>query len=165
MSNLIHRPGDPNGGRQPEGPGKKPLPPRYSDELAVAIIERIKAGAHPDRAAVAEGLSLPEYNSWKRDVELGYAHSRVVEFFGAIERAEAVFEADTIQELNKELSPADRLKLIEKRFPKNWSTQLKVTYDKELDAAVRRLEGLTRIERMMSGEEAFEEAIRLLCGG
>ena len=160
---LALRPGWQEGTR--EGPGKLPIPPEYSENLVIAICNCImRTGVHPEVAAAGAGLTNQKFFEWKRSVDIGAAHSKIIEMFDAIANAEAMYEIQFVDGLNKDLAASDKLKMISMRFKDRWSQQLKLTLDRELESAALRLEGLRNIDRLMTGEEALVEVLKLLGG-
>lgn len=128
---MTLRPGMSEENKQPSKPRTAPLPPRYSESLVRAIVKSVASGNYPDTAAVACGLPLREFNAWKRQVEAGTAHPKLVEFMDAMAQGAAYQEAEIVSELsgmatdeagNRIPMSADmKLKMLERRKANNWS--------------------------------------------
>ena len=128
---LTLRPGLPSNEQAPEQPGTLPLPPRYSRAVARAIVDRVKKGNYPDRAALAEGVPAREFAAWRRQYSEGKAHPELASFIEAVDQGEAFSEAETVEELSGnavdkngvpiEVSHELKLKMLERRFAERYS--------------------------------------------
>lgn len=115
-------------------------------ELTENIVDRVRRGIAPEVAAVAAGVSQSTYYNWRKrgqDGEEPYAG-----FWNAVARACAESEVALVERVQEGDgqgvgfgSSKAALEILQRRFPKRWSVQVKVEMSEQLnrflDAAQR----------------------------
>lgn len=129
-----------------DSPSKTGRPSKLTPELLAKVVASIQMGIAPDVACAAEGISNSTYWSWKKQGQEGV--EPYADFWAAITRAIAIAEITLVQKV----SGGDgqgigfgeakaSLELLQRRFPKRWSVQLKVEMadhlNRFIDAAQR----------------------------
>jgi hypothetical protein len=129
-----------------ESGGKTGRPSKLTPELTAKVVKSVEMGIAPDVACAAEGISNASYWSWKKQGQEGV--EPYATFWSQITRAIATSEVLLVQKV----STGDgqgigfgeakaSLELLQRRFPKRWSVQLKVEMadqlSKFIDAAQR----------------------------
>lgn len=110
-------------------PGGRPS--KLTDALVEAVVASVKKGIAPEVACAAEGVSSASYYSWRKQGQEGV--EPYASFWEAITRAIAISEISLVETVatGDDVgvgfgSSKAALELLQRRFPKRWSVQLKV---------------------------------------
>jgi hypothetical protein len=121
-------------------------PSKLTPELTAAVVKSVEKGIAPEVACAAEGVSDSSYYSWRAQGKAGV--EPYASFWSEIARAIATSEITLVEKV----SGGDgqgvgfgeakaSLELLQRRFPKRWSVQVKVEMADQLnrfiDAAQR----------------------------
>jgi hypothetical protein len=133
-------------------PAKTGRPSKLTPELIEAIVATVSKGIAPEVAAQAEGISQATYYSWRKQGQEGA--EPYATFWNAVTRAIAVSEVSLVEKVAVGDGQATSfgeakasLELLQRRFPKRWSVQLKVEMAEHLNRFIR------AAERVLSNDD------------
>lgn len=111
---------------------------KLTAELTAEIVAKVSAGVHPEVAAIACGVSRASFYEWKRKGLNG--EEPFAAFWTAVARAEAESEVQMLQtaQTGDEVGVGfgrskSAYELIQLRFPKRWSKQIKIEMADQLN--------------------------------
>lgn len=127
--------------------GKAGRPSKLTPELVEAVCERCRKGIDPMIAAMSQGITERTYREWRAQANEG-TNEAAADFFQQAARACAEAEVAFAERLASGDdvgvgfgSAKAALEILQRRYPKRWSAQLKVEMTDQLnrflDAAQR----------------------------
>jgi hypothetical protein len=123
-------------------------PTKLTEDLVKRVCANVRIGVHPITACIAEGISQSTFYNWKVKGEQG-VEPFASDFWKPITRAEAESEITLVGRAQRGDEPGvgygeskGALELIQLRFPKRWSRQVKVEV---LDQMNRLLDACQRV--------------------
>ena len=100
---------------------------KFTEERVEKILHGISSGANQATCAQAAGISQGTLSRWKEKGRMG--KQPYASFLTELERREAQFEIDCLEEIRMNGGWKGRAWILERRNPKKWSTKVEHKHD------------------------------------